>query len=79
MFELLKPFLSADFIGKMVRTGIQSVTSGMVAAGTINGDQQTQVAGAVGLVASVLWTVLAHSKVAAKYGVEPNSTTGGLQ
>lgn len=78
MFDLIKPFLSAEFIGKMVRTSIQSAMGGLIASGALTGDQVQTIAGSIGLAAATLWTAFAHSKAAAKYGVEPNSTTGGL-
>lgn len=77
MFEMFLPFLSADFIGKMVRTGVQAASSSLVTKGLIDGDQQTAIAGAVALIASVIWTAIAHKR--SQPAVPANPTIGGLQ
>lgn len=79
MFELFAPFLSSDFIGKLVRTGVQTVSGGLVTNGMITGDQQQQLGGALALIASLVWTAFAHSKAVAKYASPPNPSIGGLK
>lgn len=69
MLEMFLPFLSAEFIGKMVRTGVQAASASLVTKGIIAGDDQTAIAAAIAGVASVLWTAFAHKKsVAAQLG-----------
>lgn len=79
MLELFAPFLSSDFIGKLVRTGVQTVSGGLVSKGLITGDQQSAAAGAIALLASLVWTAFAHSKAVAKYASPPNPSIGGLK
>lgn len=77
MLAAFLSFLTPEFVGKIVRTGVQSASASLVTKGVIDGDQQTAVAAAVALVASIIWTAVAHAKQAP--AVPGNSTIGGLQ
>lgn len=72
--NIILSLLSADFIGKIVRTGVQAVTASLVTRGVIDGDQQTVIISALVGIASVIWTAVAHVKTA----TPANATTGGL-
>lgn len=74
MFEILKPFLTADYIAKLTRQGVISLSTALVTNGVVTGEQQQAVAGAVGVIASVLWVAAVHFKTAK---TEP--ALGGLQ
>lgn len=77
MFSAFLSFLTPEFVGKMVRTGVQTASGGLVTKGLISGDDQTAIAGAIALVASLVWTAIAHAKQAP--AVPANPTTGGFQ
>lgn len=77
MFQMFAPFLTAEFVGKMVRTGIQAASASLVTKGLLAGDDQTAIAAAVAGLASVLWTAFAHAK--SLPATPANATTGGLQ
>lgn len=62
MLEIIQKLLTAEFVGKMVRTGAQAATSGLVTHGILTGSEQEQAVGAIALIASVIWTAIAHIK-----------------
>jgi hypothetical protein len=75
MFELIKPFLTAEYVAKLTRQGVISMSTALVTNGVVTMDQQQQFAGALGVVASVIWVAIAHYQATAKADAK---AVGGL-